>query len=301
MTLSETDKAVDFFGIVRGTEDGVVAVGPDLRVVGWNQGATRILGYSREDALGRLCHQVFRGYDRCGNLICGEDCPALGGLRHGDLVPTRDLLARDRSGRKVWLSLTTMVPPREYRDVCLFVHIFREMALPPELERFVAERIRGADQPGQYRPGLPLGADQLGRGWLGSLAGAEAGRPGAAAPGPGGPGAGGPGDGGPGAGGPGAGGPGGPGRGGSGAGRRSALDALSAREREVLRLLAEGAGTRDIARRLYISPATARNHIQHILGRLEVGSRLQAVALALREPSWASELSRARETPSTRQ
>jgi PAS domain S-box-containing protein len=58
--------------------------------------------------------------------------------------------------------------------------------------------------------------------------------------------------------------------------------ALTAREIEILRLLAEGTSTREIADSLFISVATARTHIQHILGKLEVHSKLEAVALALR-------------------
>jgi PAS domain S-box-containing protein len=55
---------------------------------------------------------------------------------------------------------------------------------------------------------------------------------------------------------------------------------LTDREREVLSLLAQGHSTRDIAQYLSISPATARNHIQNILHKLNVHSRLEAVAYA---------------------
>ncbi len=57
---------------------------------------------------------------------------------------------------------------------------------------------------------------------------------------------------------------------------------LTSRERDVLRLLASGASTRAIAKKLFISPATARNHVRHILTKLQVHSRLEAVTLALR-------------------
>jgi len=60
------------------------------------------------------------------------------------------------------------------------------------------------------------------------------------------------------------------------------LDSLTKREREVLDLLAEGRQQDEIARELVISPKTVATHIQHILGKLEVRSRAQAVAVALR-------------------
>lgn len=54
---------------------------------------------------------------------------------------------------------------------------------------------------------------------------------------------------------------------------------LSPREREVLGLLARGADTRVIASTLCISHDTARTHVQNVLRRLGVHSRLEAVAL----------------------
>ncbi|HWJ31873.1 MAG TPA: LuxR C-terminal-related transcriptional regulator [Gaiellaceae bacterium] len=55
---------------------------------------------------------------------------------------------------------------------------------------------------------------------------------------------------------------------------------LTARQDEVLRLLAEGASTDDIARRLHLSKETVRNHIRGILRGLGAHSRLEAVAVA---------------------
>ena len=57
---------------------------------------------------------------------------------------------------------------------------------------------------------------------------------------------------------------------------------LTDREREVLALLADGSSTAEIAKSLSISPATARNHIQNILHKLQVHSRLEAVSYALK-------------------
>ena len=57
------------------------------------------------------------------------------------------------------------------------------------------------------------------------------------------------------------------------------LSLLTKRELTILRHLAEGYGTRSIAANLYISVVTVRNHIQNILQKLGVHSRLEAVAL----------------------
>ena len=58
---------------------------------------------------------------------------------------------------------------------------------------------------------------------------------------------------------------------------------LTARELDVLRLLAEGRPTPQIASELFIAATTARNHIQSVISKLGAHSRLEAVAIALRE------------------
>jgi PAS domain S-box-containing protein len=55
---------------------------------------------------------------------------------------------------------------------------------------------------------------------------------------------------------------------------------LTKREIEILRLMAAGANTKVLAERLNVSPATVRNHAQNIFAKLDVHSRLEAVAWA---------------------
>jgi DNA-binding NarL/FixJ family response regulator len=61
------------------------------------------------------------------------------------------------------------------------------------------------------------------------------------------------------------------------------LASLTNREHEVLGLLSHGYRQAEIANELVISPKTVATHIQHILGKLEVHSRAEAVAVVLRE------------------
>jgi len=58
------------------------------------------------------------------------------------------------------------------------------------------------------------------------------------------------------------------------------MSRLTRREREVLRLLIDGVDNDTMGRALVISPETARTHVQNILTKLDVHSRLEAVAFA---------------------
>lgn len=58
---------------------------------------------------------------------------------------------------------------------------------------------------------------------------------------------------------------------------------LTARERQALGLLADGASTAEVARRLGVAVNTARNHVQRVLEKLGARSKLEAVAIARKE------------------
>jgi len=66
---------------------------------------------------------------------------------------------------------------------------------------------------------------------------------------------------------------------------RQPLDSprLTDREMEVLRLVAKGLNNRDIAKQLFISENTVKNHIRNILEKLQLHSRMEAVVYAVRE------------------
>ncbi|GAB3740841.1 response regulator transcription factor [Amycolatopsis oliviviridis] len=60
--------------------------------------------------------------------------------------------------------------------------------------------------------------------------------------------------------------------------RDESFPQLTAREREIMRLIAQGMGNASIADRLVLSPKTVRNHVSHIFRKLQVTDRAQAIA-----------------------
>jgi len=58
---------------------------------------------------------------------------------------------------------------------------------------------------------------------------------------------------------------------------------LTDRELEVLRYVAQGLNNREIAKQLFISENTVKNHVRNILEKLQLHSRMEAVMYAVRE------------------
>ncbi len=71
--------------------------------------------------------------------------------------------------------------------------------------------------------------------------------------------------------------------------RREGPAGLTAREVEVLRLLARGLSNKEIASRLVITPKTAGNHIEHIYAKIDASSRTAASLFAMRHGLLAAE------------
>ncbi len=212
---AEPQEASYLISVLSHTADGMVAIDSDGCILGWNAAAEGLFGYPAQDVIGRACNEVLDFEDRCGNTVCDAEC-SLHGAPHGDgswVVPTREVLARTDSGRRLWLSLTTVLVPPAADERCCRIHLMRQAGVTPELEEALIERLT---QPKRGEVDV------------------------------------------------------------------SVIDQLTLREREVLRLMAEGLGTQEIADQLFVSSTTARNHVQHILKKLNCHTRLEAVALALR-------------------
>ena len=64
--------------------------------------------------------------------------------------------------------------------------------------------------------------------------------------------------------------------------RQDLMERLTAREREILHLIAEGADNKTIADRLIVSPHTVRTHVQNLLAKLGAHSKLEALTIAAR-------------------
>ncbi len=193
------------------TGDGAFAIGPDGRIVLWNRAAEKMLGYSAREALGRLCCDLFVGYDDSGNRLCYQGCHVMSLVKMGDPVQSFDMRARTKAGRPIWLNLSTLTVPAGQAGGSLTVHLFRDVTATKELLGLVRERLTA-----------PASVEPTG-------------------------------------------------------------DLLTRRELEILRMIATGVSTKAAADKLHVSPATVRNHVQNILGKLGAHSRLEAVAIATRQ------------------
>ncbi|MBI1851902.1 MAG: PAS domain-containing protein [Planctomycetes bacterium] len=192
--------------------DGAFVVSRDGRIVLWNRTAERILGWTRADAVGKACCDVIRGCDANGNRLCYRGCHVMSLVRMHDVVQNFDVETPTKSGRRVWINVSTIVLPGARPADELTAHLFRDVTSTHRILELIQDRReREAESP-------PPDSDSP----------------------------------------------------------------LTRREVEILRLLAAGADTKAASAKLHVSPATVRNHVQNLMQKLGVHSRLEAVACARR-------------------
>ncbi len=188
------------------TRNAVFVVDSSQRILTWNKGAEKLLGYSAAEMVNRHCYEVISGCRRSGKLWCSPNCAVKRSTRRGHLLQDFDLLTTTKDGKSTWVNITVIGLPKKNNP--LTVHLLRNL-----------------------RRGQPEAASQA--------------VPARWQDGP--------------------------------------LAALTRRELEVLKLVAKGRSTAEMADRLYVSPYTVRNHVRSILTKLGVHSRTGALSLALRQ------------------
>ena len=219
--------ATDILELMSDARDGVFAVDMDQRVVFWNRGAERILGYRAEEILGRQsCCQVLKGVSEQETLLCTSDCAAILLARRRRIPPSRTLLTSSKDGKPKWISITHVLLPGSSPKLDILIHIFHDATQELEAKRLVQQLNSLLGSPPPQFPAGPIVLDVETSNTVGDL---------------------------------------------------------SAREVQLIQLLAQGLGTKAIAELLVIRPVTVRNHIRRIFTKLGVHSRLEAVTVVSRQ------------------
>lgn len=217
--------------MVERTADGAMAVNEDGHVILWNKEAERLLGFTAQDVIGRPCREILCGETLGGQPLCSPSCAVQSKLSRGCGLRNYDMQTRTKSGRVVWINISSLPVPSRKRGRFMALHLFRDMTKRMHMLR-LAEDLHAL----LATPGGKAVADTTRK----RAVSAEA------EPLP----------------------------------ALSSTLPLSQREKDVLRLLAVGKTTKSIAATLCISSITVRNHIQHILEKLDAHTRLQALAIA---------------------
>lgn len=119
--------------------DGVFTVDPEGRITSFNRAAEEITGFSRQEAIGQFCHEIFRAN------ICFEDCPLRRTARTQEQIVNLEVNILNRENREIPISISTAQIRDEKGRVIGAVETFRDISLIRHLQEEISGRYHFQD------------------------------------------------------------------------------------------------------------------------------------------------------------
>jgi PAS domain S-box-containing protein len=117
----------ELFNLLEGTSDAAFTVTDQGEIRSWNKAAEKLFGYSAAEACDKTCYDILQGRGALGTQVCGEDCSVRDcAAKHLD-IPAFDLQVKVRSGRRLWVSVSTLVYESSRNQRRLIVHLAHDI------------------------------------------------------------------------------------------------------------------------------------------------------------------------------
>jgi PAS domain S-box-containing protein len=157
----------ELFDFLEHTADAAFALTDSGEICSWNSSAEALFGFGREEAIGKTCFELFQGQGALGALVCTDNCHVRDCAVHHIAVPDFDLAVRTRSGRRIWVNMSTVVHEDLKTRRRRIVHFARSVADRKRTDALVQRMLRTSKQliemsNGGLRPApvMPLSAQE---------------------------------------------------------------------------------------------------------------------------------------------
>jgi PAS domain S-box-containing protein len=130
--------------------DGVFTVDQQGRITSFNKAAERITGFSKENAIGQYCHEIFRAN------TCFEACPLKHTAETAENIVNLEVNILNRENKEVPISISTAVVRDKEGKIVGAVETFRDLSLIKELHKEIHRQYLFQDILGRSKPMLKL-------------------------------------------------------------------------------------------------------------------------------------------------
>lgn len=132
---------VEHLDALYNTADGLFITDENQRILRWNAGAERLLGYTETEALNHQCFQIISGQTAVDGAFCNPRCSIhIAGIK-GTPQENFDLQVRKNTGSEVWLNITVL--SNKDHEKPYITHILRDVTQEKRkmlaLEKFLNE------------------------------------------------------------------------------------------------------------------------------------------------------------------
>ncbi len=130
--------------------DGVFTVDQQGRITSFNKAAERITGFSREEAVGQYCHEIFR------SNTCFEACPLKHTAETAETIVNLEVNILNRDNKEIPISISTAVVRDDSGNAVGAVETFRDLSLIKELHKEISRQYSFQDILGRSKAMLDL-------------------------------------------------------------------------------------------------------------------------------------------------
>jgi PAS domain S-box-containing protein len=117
----------DLFEFFEHTADAAFTVTDSGEICSWNASAERLFGFTRAEAIGKTCSQLFEGRDVLGTLVCTDQCHLRDCVSRATVMADFDLEVTVRTGRRIWVNISTIVYDESKTGRRRIVHLARSV------------------------------------------------------------------------------------------------------------------------------------------------------------------------------
>ena len=127
----------ELFDLLSRTSDAAFAITDLCEICSWNKGAERLFGYSAADAINKNCQSLLQGRGVLGNQAWNDGSGVRdSAARHLD-IPDFDLEVKVRSGRRIWVNVSTLLFESSRNHRCLIIHFARDITVRKKNEELL--------------------------------------------------------------------------------------------------------------------------------------------------------------------
>src|SRR6478752_2021415 len=136
----------ELFAFLEGTTDAAFTVSEQGEILSWNRAAGRLFGYSSSEVLGKGCFDVLQGRGVLGTQVCHEGCSVLECTAGQTEIPNFDLEVSLRSGKRLWVNLSTVVWQNPRNQHRLVIHLAHHITKQKKTERATEKMLQMSRQ-----------------------------------------------------------------------------------------------------------------------------------------------------------
>lgn len=133
--------AGDVYKLLEGTADAAFVVTFEGEICFWNGAAERLFGYAAAEVLNKTCYGILQGADALGATVCTGECSVQQCAADGRPIPAFDLEVKTRSGRRIWVDISTIVFEDSRLHRCLIAHLAHDITERKQLEQTLARMV----------------------------------------------------------------------------------------------------------------------------------------------------------------